>query len=194
MSSHSFARLLSATFDWLITVDPHLHRIASLDALYTIPAVTVHAAPVLSLWIREHVRRPLVIGPDRESAQWAGAVAEAAGAPHLVLDKVRRGDVEVSAPDLERWRDRVPVLVDDIISSAQTMSATARHVRDAGLAAPICVGVHAVFGPSAIAVLEEAGVVEVVTANTIAHATNRIDVSALLADGIQNWLGGEEDA
>ena len=190
LSSHSFARMLSAAFDWLITVDPHLHRIASLDALYTIPAVTVHAAPALSRWIREHLRHPLVIGPDSESAQWAGAVAEAAGAPHLVLAKVRRGDrdVEVSIPDVERWRDRVPVLVDDIISSARTMTETARHIRAAGLAAPVCIGVHAVFGPDALVLLEQAGVAEVVTTNSIAHVTNQIDVSALLAADMQKWI------
>ena len=32
-----FARLVSGMVDWLVTVDPHLHRHASLEGLYTIP-------------------------------------------------------------------------------------------------------------------------------------------------------------
>ncbi len=191
ITSRTFARVLSGTFDWLVTVDPHLHRYPSLDAVYTIPSALVHAAPALSVWIREHVVSPLVIGPDSESAQWARAVADDAGAPHLVLEKVRRGDrdVEVSVPDVERWRDRVPVLVDDIISSAHTMAETVRHVRAAGLAAPVCVGVHAVLAGDALALLEDAGAAEVVTSNTIPHPTNRIDVSALLGASIDAWCG-----
>lgn len=190
ITSRTFARTLSGAFDWLTTVDPHLHRYHTLDAVYTIPSTVVHAAPALSAWIREHVASPLVIGPDGESAQWAGAVADVVGAPHMVLEKVRRGDrdVAVSLPDVARWRDRVPVLVDDIISSARTMAETVRHVRLAGLAAPVCVGVHAVLADDALTLLADAGAAEVVTSNTIAHPCNGIDVSMLLASSVDAWL------
>ena len=193
ITSRSFARILSASFDWLVTVDPHLHRYGSLDALYELSAVAVHAAPALSTWVRDHVEHPLIIGPDNESAQWASAVAKGAGAPHVVLEKVRRGDrdVEVSVPDIERWRDRVPVLIDDIISTASTMVEAVRHLHAAGLPPPVCVGVHAVFAANALEALEEAGICEVVTANTIAHPTNRIDLSDLLAERLREWIGKE---
>ena len=36
VSSHNFARLLSTTFDRLLTVDPHLHRHPALAGLYSI--------------------------------------------------------------------------------------------------------------------------------------------------------------
>jgi ribose-phosphate pyrophosphokinase len=192
VTSRSFARLLSNAFDWLVTVDPHLHRYPSLDALYEIPTVAVHAAPLLSAWIRDRAPDPVVIGPDGESAQWASAVAAGAGAPHLVLEKVRRGDreVEVSVPDVSRWSDRTPVLVDDIISTARTMADAVRRVRDAGLARPWCLGVHAVFTSDALAALEAAGAAGVFTCNTITHPTNRMDASDLLADALAEWLTG----
>ena len=49
--------------------------------------------------------RPLLIGPDEESAQWAADVATRAAAPCVVLTKQRRGDreVAVSVPEVERW-------------------------------------------------------------------------------------------
>ena len=37
VTSQSFARVLSAAFDWLVTVDPHLHRRHSLGEIYALP-------------------------------------------------------------------------------------------------------------------------------------------------------------
>lgn len=108
ITSNYFARVLSAGIDWLVTVDPHLHRHTSLAEVYSIPARVLHAAPLISEWIRTNVDRPLLIGPDSESEQWVAAVARDAGAPHLVLEKVRHGDrdVEVSVPKVTRVPSR----------------------------------------------------------------------------------------
>jgi ribose-phosphate pyrophosphokinase len=187
VTSTYFARFLSAQVDALVTVDPHLHRRTSLAEIYSIPTVVVHAAPVISRWILEQVERPVLVGPDEESAQWVGAVATAAEAPFTVLRKERRGDrdVAVSVPDVERWAGHTPVLVDDIVSTARTMVATVGHLLRAGMRPPICVGVHAVFAGAGYEELIAAGAGRVVTCNTIAHASNAIDVTPLLADAIQ---------
>src|SRR3546814_16823614 len=81
VSSKSVARLVSATFDRLVTVDPHLHRYPALSTLYTIPDITLHAAPALADWIAAHVEAPLLIGPDEEREQWVSAIAARVGAP-----------------------------------------------------------------------------------------------------------------
>ncbi|MDC4227275.1 MAG: ribose-phosphate pyrophosphokinase [Candidatus Manganitrophus sp.] len=190
ISSYYFGRLLSDVFDGLVTVDPHLHRHRSLEAVYSIPNRVVHAAPAISDWIRAHFPHPLLIGPDRESEQWVSAVAGGAGAPHLILEKIRRSDreVEISLPAADRWHDRTPVLIDDIISSAGTMIEAVGQVRRAGLPPPVCIGVHAVFADRAYADLLASGAAQVVTCNTIPHDSNRIDVSDLLAEGIDVLL------
>ena len=95
ITSRQTAELLSNAFDWLVTVDPHLHRYGSLSEIYRIPTHVVHATPLISKWIREHVANPLIIGPDSESEQWVSAVANDAGSPYSVLEKVRRGDRDV---------------------------------------------------------------------------------------------------
>lgn len=46
ITSRHFAALLSRTFDWLVTVDPHLHRYKSLSDIYDIPAIAEHAGCV----------------------------------------------------------------------------------------------------------------------------------------------------
>jgi hypothetical protein len=67
--------------------------------------------------------------------QWVAQVASGANAPHVVLRKTRRGDhdVEVSLPDMSDHRDRAPVLIDDIVSTARMMIAAVSRMRDAGL-------------------------------------------------------------
>jgi ribose-phosphate pyrophosphokinase len=53
-----------------VTVDPHLHRYPALSDLYTVPAQTLRAAPLLADWIAAEVGEPFIIGPDEESEQW----------------------------------------------------------------------------------------------------------------------------
>ena len=190
VTSAYFARLLSGAIDWLVTVDPHLHRHTSLAELYTIPARALHAAPCVAAWLRAHVPDAVLIGPDVESGQWVAAIAAESGVPHLVLEKVRRGDrtVDVSLPAGAAWHGRRPVLVDDIISTGRTMLATIGELRRRGAAAPVCIGIHAVFATGAHDELRAAGAARVVTCNTIAHPTNAIDVGPLLADGTRGLL------
>jgi ribose-phosphate pyrophosphokinase len=183
VSARHFAGLLSNAFDWLVTVDPHLHRLHALSDVYTIPTESVCAAPRLAEWVRRHVLAPLVIGPDIESRQWIEDVAAAAGVPSVVFRKQRMGDALVieDLPDLTPYRDRIPVLVDDIISTGATMIQAARALEGLGFPPPHCVAVHAIFSSGAYARLQAAGVASVVTCNTVEHPSNVIDIHDLLA-------------
>ena len=189
ISSRTFARVIAGGFDWLATVDPHLHRYAKLDEIYRIPSAVAHAAADLSRWIRANVEDPIIIGPDSESAQWAEEVAHGAGAPVAVLTKTRLGDRDVEI-DLVGTQIgyRTPVLVDDIISSARTMAVASHNLQRRGSRPPICIGVHAVFADGAEESLHGAGVGGVFTANTITHATNRIDVIPAFARAVSPLL------
>lgn len=139
VTSRSFAAVVSGFADWLVCVDPHLHRYKSLDEIYSIPTVVVRAAPAIAGWIRQHVSMPVIIGPDEESGQWVAEVARLAGAPFTVLRKIRHGDrdVEVSMAALEsgsrpepaRWHGHTPVLIDDIVSTAHTMISTVKQLK-----------------------------------------------------------------
>ncbi len=192
VSSRPFAKLLSSAFDYLVTVDPHLHRYDSLDEIYSIPSRVVQAAPLIAQWIQQRVDQPLLIGPDSESEQWVSQVAALAGAPFQVLQKERRGDydVSVSLPDLDSAAERTPVLVDDIISSGRTMLETIKHLQAAGLPRAVAIGVHGIFAGDAYAQLTE--VADVVTTACIPHLSNQIDIAAPLADAIRDLLADRD--
>lgn len=188
VTARYFARIVSAHFDWLAAVDPHLHRFASLDEVYSVPTRVAQAAPDIARWLRTNVDRPVLIGPDRESEQWVAAVAQKTGAPYLVLVKVREGDKEVriSIPQVEAYVSRTPVLVDDIVSTGHTMIETLRHLLRAGMRPAVCIGVHGLFCGDAYHALGSAGAGRVVTCNTIGHASNTIDISRCLAKAVMN--------
>jgi ribose-phosphate pyrophosphokinase len=190
LSSRYFADLVSRSVDGIVTVDPHLHRTSRLGKLYTIPGEVLHSGPAIAAWVSEHVDSPLLIGPDLESEQWVSTVAESAGAPSVVLQKHRHGDadVDVSMPDIESYRGRRAVLVDDIISSGATMVETLKAVTAQGFQNPVCLGIHAVFSGSSYDHMRKAGAGEIVTCNTIPHASNGIDVGGLVAQGTERLL------
>lgn len=113
-------------------------------------------------------------------------VAHNANAPFIVLEKIRKGDEEVavSVPQVEKYKNHIPVLVDDIISTAQTMIATIGHLKNAGMQTPVCIGVHGIFANNAYTNLINTGAT-VITCNTIIHESNKINVDKLIANAIQ---------
>lgn len=196
LTSKYFAELINQRFDYLITVDPHLHRYHNLNEIYSIPAEALHATDIIGDYLKTQVKNPLVVGPDEESEQWASEVAAVAGCDFLVLRKTRSGDrdVAIHIPDVQRYADHQPVLVDDIISTGRTMLRTAEELVAQGLNQPLCIGVHAVFAeggegvPSADEEMRAGPIAGIVTSNCIPHVTNGIDVSQLLTPAVLSML------
>ncbi|GGO83027.1 phosphoribosylpyrophosphate synthetase [Marinobacterium nitratireducens] len=188
LTSAVFAKLLSGALDGLITLDPHLHRYASLDEIYRLSSRVVPSAPLIAAWIGQHIDKPLLIGPDSESEQWVGEVARLAGAPSLVLQKQRRGDfdVEIDVPELSQWHGHQPVLIDDIVSSGRTLLKVLEHLRHAGMPRATCIAVHGLFAGDAYARLQREA--EIITTNTVPHPSNAICIAGALADACRSWL------
>lgn len=186
VTSRYFAEILSHSFDWLITIDPHLHRYKSLDEIYSIPTTVLHACNEVANWIKHNVSDPIIIGPDRESEQWVADIASRAQVPYLILEKNRKGDaeVEISLPRLDKYKTCTPIIVDDIISTAKTTIETVKHLQDLKMKPAICIGIHAVFAGDSYQELSSYNVKKIITCNTIEHSSNGIDISHLLINSL----------
>lgn len=184
-----FGKLMSQVVDWLVTVDPHLHRLDSLDHVYSIPTTIARAAPSIASYIATKIPHPVLVGPDAESVQWVSAVAEGCKAPYVILEKTRRGDrdVSISMPD-QAWNGHTPVLIDDIVSTGKTMVEATRQLRAAGSAPPVCIAIHAVFADAVNDELMLAGAKGIITCDTIPHATNQIGVADPIAEAVRARL------
>jgi len=190
ITSRSYARLLSSTVDFLVTVDPHLHRWPNLDAIYGIPSRVVPSAPAIAQWLQREVPQPMLVGPDSESEQWVADVAGRIGAPWVTMRKERHGDrnVHVHLPAGVDHAGRTPVLLDDIVSSGHTMAGAAHVLRGAGWGRPVAVAVHALLDAAALDMLHRAGVARFASCDTVPHPSNAISVAELLAEGIRPFI------
>lgn len=188
ISSRIFAELLSKQVDWMVTVDPHLHRYISLDEIYTVPTRVVQGAPVLAEWLKSETE-VFLVGPDLESEQWVAQIAKYSGHPYVIGEKQRLGDreVSVSLPNLSDLNAMTAVIIDDVISSGQTIIECVYTLQSKGVSRINCASVHGIFAGNSDKAILETGVNQLVTTNTIPHYSNELDVSGLLQTSIREF-------
>jgi len=189
VTSRIFANLLSQHVDWLVTVDPHLHRYHSLSEIYSIPNKVVHGSPLLAQWLTSQ-SNILLVGPDAESKQWVSTVAKYSGHPYIVGEKLRQGDrdVVVSLPELAAFKTRTAVIIDDVISSGQTLIKCIESLYEQGIEQVTCAAIHGIFADGAEERLMAKGVTQLITANSISHRSNGLDLSDILVAPITECL------
>ena len=189
ISSRIFASQLSQHFDWLVTVDPHLHRYDDLNAIYSIPTVVTHAAPLLAGWLQTQ-SQILLLGPDAESLQWVKEVARLSHHPYVIASKQRLGDrdVIISLPDISQYKSRTVVIIDDVIASGQTLVACINALHKQGVRRIYCAAIHGIFADGIAEVLLAQGVERLVTSNAIVHDSNVFDLTGLLLESIKKCL------
>jgi len=186
ISQRLVGHFLATLFDAVVTVDPHLHRIARLqEAVPASNTLVLSAAPLLSDLIA--ARRPgaLLVGPDEESAQWVGRAAARHGFDHAVCRKVRHGDssVEIELPHLS-LSGRPVVLLDDVASTGQTLAVAARLFLAAGAVSVDVAVTHALLQDRAIPMLRAAGIGEIWSSDCIPHPSNAVSVTPDLANAV----------
>jgi ribose-phosphate pyrophosphokinase len=190
VSQRHITGLLASRFDAVVTVDPHLHRIASLqDVMPGCQAVALSAAALLGAWVAQQVSHPLLLGPDEESAQWVREAAQACTpmADHGWCLKQRNGDrdVAVTLPPTLNFSGRAVVLIDDVASTGRTLAAAARLALAAGAASMDVAVTHALFVDDALAELQAARVGRIWSTDCVPHASNAISVVPLLAQALR---------
>ena len=183
VSQRIIGRFLADLFDAVITVDPHLHRVATLQEAIPVPhAIALTGAALLADLIAGRRQQPLLVGPDAESAQWVAQAATRHDFDHAVCRKVRHGDraVEIELPPVN-VAGRAVVLLDDIASTGQTLARAARLLLAAGAASVDVAVTHALFAGDALQVILDASVGEVWSTDCISHSSNVVSVAPLIA-------------
>ncbi|MFT3664706.1 ribose-phosphate diphosphokinase [Piscinibacter sp.] len=185
------AGFLGELFERVVTVDPHLHRIASLDEVMPGSRGTaLSAAPLLGAWIAAQwpagATLPLLAGPDEEADQWVRAAGERTGLQGFVCRKTRRGDrdVEVELPDID-IAGREIVLIDDVASTGHTLVQAARALLKRGVAVVDAAVVHALFDRDAVTRLHDAGIRRIWSTDAVPHASNVVSIAPLLAAALR---------
>lgn len=190
VSQRVVGNFLASLFDAVITVDPHLHRISTLDeAIPTTTTVVLSGAPLLGDVIAQHHTHPMLIGPDSESAQWVAVAAQRYGFDYAVCDKVRHGDhlVNIVLPSVN-VKGRAVVVLDDIASSGRTLAGAAQQLLAAGAASVDVAVTHALFANDALKIIANAGVSRVWSTDCIFHETNKVSISPLISQELMKFV------
>ena len=186
VSQKIIGKFLASMFDSIITVDPHLHRVATLEEAAPVKRpVVLSGAPLLGAYIAERLPDAFLLGPDGESAQWIASAARVHGFDHAACEKVRHGDkdVVVQLPDVS-LKGRSVVILDDVASSGRTLAKATHAALEAGAASVDVAVTHALFADDALSVILASGVRNVWSTDCIAHSSNVVSIAALLAKAI----------
>ena len=187
VSQRHFGSLLANAFETVITVDPHLHRVSTMDAV--VPGrrgLALTAAPLLGAHVAQQVPGALLMAPDEEAGQWVRAAAANHGLDHAVCRKLRHGDrdVDVALPSVD-VHGRAVVLLDDVASTGRTLVAAARGALARGALSVDVAVTHALFVGDALQRVQAAGVRHVWSSDCVPHASNAVSVVPLLAAALQ---------
>jgi len=186
ITSRSFAQSLSQHIDGLITVDPHLHRYHNLNEIYSVPAIAVSAEAVLAKQLTSYEKNTVLVGPDAESAQWLQRLSEYSGLPYVVGEKQRLGDrsVEIVLPDMSAYQNYTAVMMDDVVSSGQTLLQCLAELRKQGIQTVDCLAVHGIFVDHVDEQLKQQGLRHLITTNSIGHSSNSVDLTSVLKEAV----------
>ncbi len=184
--------LLGSTFDRVVTVDAHLHRIARLFAVVgPAEADDLSSVPAVAAWLRPRIGSgAVIVGPDAESEHWARPLAAALELGCLVMRKTRRGDREVTLAldDPDAVKGRQAILVDDIVSTGSTMAAAIGRLKAAGAVGTRIVVTHGLFAAGVIEFLRKAGASEVISTDSVVNSSNAIGLAGILAAALGNEI------
>ena len=163
--------LETAGADRLLTMDLHAGQI---QGFFNISVDNLRADPVFAEYFRQEgfpAEGTVIVSPDVGGTARARLLAEQLDLPLVVLEKRRSPDgsnVRVMNVIGEVAGSHA-VVVDDILSSGQTIVRAARTLLDHGASDVTAFCTHGVFSGEALKCLQEAPLKRVVVTNTITH-------------------------
>jgi len=186
------ADLISTRCDRLITLD--LHNPA-IEGFFSIPvehrsAEGLLAESLKALLSADHV----LVAPDLGAVKRVQRIADRLHAPVAYVHKERFSGDEVRVRHISgQVRNRIPILIDDMISTGGTVLSALEALRTQGCRIPAkVVAVHALLVEEAASKLADPSIDEVIVTNSIRRPAKTplsfrsVDIGGLLAQAIRD--------
>ena len=194
ISAKVVADMMAAVgIDRLLTVDLHADQI---QGFFNMPVDNVYGSAVLIQdMLHKNYDNPVVVSPDVGGVVRARAIAKRLNDTHLaIIDKRRPQPNEARVMNIiGDVRDRVCILVDDIVDTAGTLSMAAEALKNEGAIKVVAYCTHPVLSGAAIRNIEASTIDELVVTDTIpltaaAQACPKIrqlSIDAMLSEAIR---------
>jgi ribose-phosphate pyrophosphokinase len=189
-------QIQAAGFDRVLTVDLHAGQI---QGFFDVPVDNLYAQPLLYEYVRDNLvsadpTQTVIVSPDAGGVERARSYARRLGAGLAIIDKRRAAPNEAEVQHIVgEVRDRVAIVVDDMVDTAGTLSKGAIGLREAGAHTIYGVATHPVLSGPAVSRIQESDFARLVVTDSIplgeaARACGKIEVltvASLFAEAIR---------
>jgi ribose-phosphate pyrophosphokinase len=182
--------LVAAGTNRLLTMDLHAQQI---QGFFDIPVDHLYAAPVFVKYLREkNLKDLVVVAPDTGGMKLAAAYADMLDAGVAVVGKERKSAERVEATHLVGdVKGCNAVLVDDMTSTAATLTAAAKLLEQAGAKSIRAAVSHSLLNCKGVERLNDSPIIELVTTDSVparcevSSKVKVLSVAGLLAEAIR---------
>jgi ribose-phosphate pyrophosphokinase len=190
--------LTTAGADRVLTMDLHASQI---QGFFDIPVDNLYAKPVMLNYIKDKFMNHLcIVSPDAGGVERARAYAKPLKADLAIIDKKRERANESDVMHIiGEVKDKVCLLIDDMVDTAGTLTNGAVALKEAGAAKVLACCTHAVLSGPAIPRINASPLEQLVVTDTIplmgeALSCKKIkvlSVSSLFAEAIKRIYSDE---
>ncbi len=185
--------ITTSGIDRVVTVDLHAGQI---QGFFNIPVDNLYAAPVILDYLKNRFEgdQVVMVSPDAGGTERARAFAKRLQCTLAVIDKRRTGPNVAEVMHLiGDVRDKVAIILDDMVDTAGTLTQAAKALKANGARAIYACATHGVLSGPAIDRINDSDIEEIVLTDTIPlddkmQSTSKIrvlSVSELLAEAIR---------
>ena len=185
--------ITTAGADRVVTVDLHAGQI---QGFFNIPVDNLYAAPVILEYLttKFNCEEIVMVSPDAGGTERARAFAKRLGCTLAVIDKRRTGPNVAEVMHLiGDVKDKVAVILDDMIDTAGTLTQAAGALKRHGASRVYACATHGVLSGPALDRINDSEIEEVMITDTIPlpqngkdlHKIKMLTVSELLAEAIR---------
>jgi len=193
--------LTVAGCDHVITMDLHASQI---QGFFDIPVDNLYSEPLMLSYIKQDIeewRNGIIVSPDAGGTKRVTAIADKLGLDFALIHKKRavRGvevpeQMELLVGDV---RDKVAILVDDMIDTGRTLSLAVRTLHENGAKAIYALISHGLLSEVNMSMIETLPLERLVVTNSISQSRHdcsklvQIDTSPTIAESIRRTHNGE---
>ena len=197
------ARVVASTLEMLgadRVIYVHIHT-ESIQGFFTVPVDQLPAHPTLTDYFvdKPFVKDAVVVSPDVGRARLAGKYAQALNTPLAIMEKRRASFEQVETTHLVGdVSGRIPILIDDMVASGSVLRQVPVLFEHGAQREVHLAITHPILLPSALELLDEDWVAELVVTDTILVPPAKrhpklkmVSVAPMLAYSIRGIYHGE---
>ncbi len=156
--------------DRVVSVDLHA---AQMQGFFDIPVDHLSASPVLIKWFKSlKLANRVFVSPDVGNVKRAQVYAQQLGGDITIIDKRRKSGSQTEAKNIiGDVEGKNVIMVDDMITTAGTMTEACKILRDHGAKDIYISATHAVFAPPAMERLANCNFTKIAVTDTIPVGT-----------------------